>query len=144
MHIWDVVKVEACFTSNVFPFGTAESSVKPPWARGVWHSGPVHTGPLQCSQILSCDFDCPTLPGRLCTGVGGISALGLGSWEPVGAGNSRERTKHCISYPGALVSAAAPSSECCSVHRHGAAVTTHPLRPAAQPYGHHSHQELRS
>lgn len=144
MHIWDVAKVEACFTNNVFPFGTAESSAEPPRAGGVWHSGPVHWRSFQCSQSLRWDFDCPALPGRLCTGAGGIPAVGLGSWEPVGAGNSRERTKHCSSYPGAPVSAAAPSSGCCSKRRRGAAVNNHSLRPTAQPYGHHSHQELQS
>lgn len=93
MPIWDVVKVEDCFTNNMFPFSTAESSAKPPQAGGIRHSGPLHTGKLQHFQSLSCDFDCCALPGRCHAGAEGLWALGLGSWEVVGAGNSRERTE---------------------------------------------------
>lgn len=102
MHIWDVVKVEACFTSHALPFCAAESSAKPPRAGAVLHRGG--------SEVW--DFDCKEghAPGRrdfsLRAGHREVPAVPLPKQEAVG------KALHLLLAHLAALSAAALSSEC--------------------------------
>lgn len=69
-------------------------------------------------------------------GAGLVWAGGCRKWQ------GKDKTVYLL--PRCSSERRAPSSSCCSIHRCGASVSNHPLRPTAQPYGHHSHQELQS